>query len=175
MKEEKTLVKLMGMMITLRAMSSMTSRFGSGIGRLHRLHRRTKEALCLLICCCSEALGEDGVVHVTWTDPPAGGGGGIGMQIAKDFNQLIKDLILGNLVTKISIPSKDFSMRGTKFLTSSSLARSTNLFLKSVSPILNCRSFVLVIISLTSKIEETFEITSSSVISLMDHHTIIFH
>ena len=24
------------------------------------------------------ALGEDGVVHVTWTDPPAGGGGGIG-------------------------------------------------------------------------------------------------
>jgi len=45
----------------VRAMSSMTSRFGSGIGRLHRLHRRTKEALCLLICCCSEALGEDGV------------------------------------------------------------------------------------------------------------------
>ena len=79
-------------------------------------------------------------------------------------------LVSGNLVTKISIPSKDFSRCGTKFLTSSCLARFTNLLLKSLSSILNCMSLALMIVSLTSKIEETFEIISSCVRSVIIYH-----
>merc|ERR1711969_525820 len=84
-------------------------------------------------------------------------------------------LVSGNLVTTIYTPSKDFSRCGTKFLTSSCLARSTNLFLKSLSSILSRISLVLITMSLTSKIEDTFETTSSCVRSVMVYHIHTFH
>ena len=58
-------------------------------------------------------------------------------------------------------------------MNSNCLARSTNLFLKFLSPILNFKFSMLPIVSLTSKIEETIEIICSSVGSAMTNQTCV--
>src|SRR3972149_3246448 len=73
----------------------------------------------------------------------------------------------GNLFTRIYIPSDDFCILQIRSLASNFWANSTNLDLNSLSSILNFKVSKVRSTLVTSNCEETIEITSSCVGSLI--------